>query len=83
MIKTFEKTLSVQIDNTTLRCVVERILDDIFNSDLLDCIHDSLDSESMDAFEIMTENDDFVKDEIIDYVRNAILEKFEIERSAT
>lgn len=81
MIKTFEKTLSVQIDNTTLRCVVERILDDIFNSDLLDCIHDSLDSESTEAFEIMTENDDFVKDEIIDYVRNAILEKFEIEKS--
>lgn len=80
MIKTFEKTLSVQIDNTTLRCIVERILDDIFNRNLLDCIHDSLDSESTEAFEIMTENDDFVKDEIIDYVRNAILEKFEYEK---
>lgn len=82
MIKTFEKTLNVRIDDTVLRCVIERILDDIFNSDLLDCIHDSLDSESTEAFEMMTENDDFVKDEIIDYVRNAILEKFEIEKSS-
>lgn len=83
MIKTFEKTLSVQIDNTTLRCVVERILDDISNSDLLDYISGSLDDESEEAFEIIRENDDFVIDNIVTYVTDAILEKFEIERSAT
>lgn len=80
MTKTFEKTLSVHIDNTTLRCVVERILDDISNSDLLDYISCSLDDESEEAFEIIRENDDFVIDNIVTYVTDAILEKFEIEK---
>lgn len=83
MIKTFEKTLSVRIDNTTLRCIMERILDDISSSDLLDYISCSLDDESEEAFEIIRENDDFVIDNIGTYVTDAILEKFEIERSAT
>lgn len=82
MIKTFEKTLSVRIDNTTLRCIMERLLDEvIFDSDLIDCIQGALDAESEEAFEIMIDNDDFVKDEIIDYVKSAILEKFEIEKT--
>lgn len=83
MIKTFEKTLSVQIDNTVLRCIIERVLDDVCTADLVDYISDSLDDESREAFQILIEDDGFVKDEIIDYVENAILEKFEIERSAT
>lgn len=82
MIKNFEKTLKVQIDDTTLRCIVEKLLDEIiFDSDLIDCISDSLDDESREAYDIMIENDGFVRDEIVDYVKNAILEKFEIEKS--
>lgn len=80
MIKTFEKTLSVQIDNTVIREIVELILENVYDEDLLDYINDSLDDESREAFGTMIENDGFVKDEIIDYVRNAILEKFEIEK---
>ena len=80
MIKNFEKTLSVQIDNTTLRCIIERILDDISEPDLLDYISGSLDDEDSEAFEIIRENDDFVIGEIVTYVTDAILEKFEIEK---
>lgn len=80
MIKTFEKKLSVQIDNTTLHYVVERILDDVNTSDLTDYINDSLDDESREAFGVMIDNDDFIKDQIVSYVENAILEKFEREK---
>ncbi len=80
MIKTFEKTLSVQIDNTVIQEIVKLILENVEDEDLIDYINDSLDDESREAFGIMIENDGFVKDEIIDYVRNAILEKFELEK---
>jgi hypothetical protein len=83
MIKTFEKTLSVQIDDTVLRCIIERMLDDVYTDNLIDYINDSLNDESREAFGIIIEEDGFVKDEIVDYVENAILEKFEIERSTT
>ena len=81
MIKTFEKTLSVRIDNTILRCVMERLLDEVvFDSDLIYCINDALEDESREAFELIVDHNDFVKDEIVSYVKNAILEKFEIEK---
>lgn len=81
MIKTFEKTLSVQINNTTLRCIMERLLDEIvFDSDLLDCISESLDDESREAFEIIADNDSSIRGDIVFYVKEAILEKFEIEK---
>jgi uncharacterized alkaline shock family protein YloU len=80
MIKTFEKTLSVQIDDTVIREIVGLILENVYDDDLIDYINDSLDDESREAFGIMIENDGFVKDEIIIYIRNTILDKFGIEK---
>ncbi|MBQ2173594.1 MAG: hypothetical protein II453_00500 [Alphaproteobacteria bacterium] len=83
MIKNFEKTLNVQIDNTVIRGTVEKILDNIDYFDLGDYISDSLDTENKNTFEKMRASDNDIVAAIIDYVINAILEKFEIERSAT
>ena len=80
MIKTFEKIIKVQIDNTTLCRTIDLILDNITDYDLGDYISDSLDDESKDAFEKMRANDDYEVDNIIEYVKNAILEKFELEK---
>lgn len=81
MSRTFIKTLSVQIDDYTLSHIVEMLLDEvIFDSDLLDCINDSLDDESREALELMIENDDFVKDDVISYVKEEILKKFKREK---
>ena len=83
MIKTFEKTLSVRIDDTVIRGIVEFILENIDYFDFGDYISDSLDDENKAAFEKMRTNNDGTIGNIVDYVRNAILEKFEIERSIT
>lgn len=80
MIKTFEKTFSVKIDDTVIQGTVEKILNNIDYFDLGDYISDSLDTENKNTFEKMRASDNDIVAAIVDYVINAILEKFEIEK---
>ena len=80
MIKTFEKTLSVRIDNTVIRGTVEKILDNIDYFDLGDYISDSLDTENKNTFEKMRASDNDIVATIVDYVIDTILKNFEIEK---
>lgn len=80
MIKTFEKTFSVKIDDTVIQGTVEKILNNIDYFDLGDYISDSLDTENKNTFEKMRASGNDIVAAIVDYVINAILEKFEIEK---